>query len=104
MEKLRIFFIYAGSLPLSMPREPAWANPALYRSAVMREGLIHLLWVQPAMTHQFAREKQHGDFVAVARLHGGVEINVDHFNGYPTRRRQGSELAQHLLAKAAPGA
>jgi hypothetical protein len=104
MEKLRIFFIYAGSLP-EYSREPGgWANRALYRSAVMREGLIHLLGVQPAMTDQFAREKQHGDFVAVARLHGGVEINVDHFNGYPMRGRQGSKLAQHLLAKSAPRA
>jgi hypothetical protein len=90
---------------LSVSREPGgWANRALYRSAVMREGLIHLLRVQPAMTNQFSREKQYGDLVTVARPRSRVEIDVDHVNGYPTRRRQGSKLAQHLLAKAAPRA
>jgi hypothetical protein len=94
MEKLRIFFI------------EAWvrANRALYRSAVQAEGLIYLFRVQPAMTDQFPRKQQYGDLVAVARPSGGLKIDVDDIDRYATRCGQRSQLAQHLLAQAAPRA
>jgi hypothetical protein len=91
MEKLRIFFI------------EAWvgANQALYRSAVMSEGLIYLFRVQASVTNQFSPEEQYGDFVAVARPGGGLKIHVDDIDRYAARCRQGSQVAQHLLAQAA---
>src|ERR1700704_5648674 len=94
MEKLRIFFIYAW----------AWTNPRLYRSAMVSEGLMHFLGVQMPVTHQFSGEEQHGNLVAVAPSRRRVGIDVEHIDLERLSRRQRGELAQHLLAQAAPRA
>jgi len=56
------------------------------------------------MTNQFFREEQYRDLVTVTRPSGGLKINVDNINGYSLHRRQGSQVAQHFLAKASPRA
>src|SRR5258707_9854275 len=93
MEKLRIFFIEAW----------VWANPALYRSAVKAEGLIYFFAVQAAVAQYFSRKQEDRNLVAVARPRLEVPVNVDDIDGDPLRRRQSLQLAQHLLAQAAPG-
>jgi hypothetical protein len=70
----------------------------------MSDGLIHFLRVQPAVTYQFTGEQQYGNLVAVARPSLRLKIHVDDINGYAASRGQLPKLAQHLLAKAAPGA
>jgi hypothetical protein len=68
------------------------------------EGLIYLFRVQAAVANQFSREQQYGDFVPVARPRGGLKIDIDDIDRYAARCRQGSQLAQHLLAQTAPRA
>ena len=94
MEKLRIFFIYAW----------AWTNPRLYRSAMVSEGLMHFLGVQMPVTDQFPGEQQHGNLVAIAHSRRGVGIHIEHIDLERTGFRQCRQLAQHLLAQAAPRA
>ncbi len=94
MEKLRIFFIYAWT----------WTNFRLYRSAMVSEGLMHFLGVQMPVTHQFSGEKQHGNLVAIAHSRRRVGIDVEDIDLERAGLRQRGELAQHLLAQAAPRA
>src|SRR5271163_3507678 len=98
MEKLRIFFIYGEYSDWL----PPWANPALYRSAMKTEGLIHLFRIQPAVTNPFSGKKQYGDLVSVARPSCRFLVHVDDINRYALRGGHAVELAQHLLAQAAP--
>lgn len=74
MEKLRIFFIYSGL-------KPAWANPALYRSAVKAEGLIHFLRLQAAVAQQLSGKHENRYFVPVACPGRRLKIDVDDVDG-----------------------
>jgi hypothetical protein len=56
------------------------------------------------MTNQFSGEQQYRDLMTVSRPSGFFNIDVEDIDGYSPRCRQGSELAQHFLAKAAPRA
>ena len=88
----------ADILHLDRSIKPAWANPALYRSAVKLEGLIYFLGVQAAVAQQLPRKHEDRYFVPVARPRGRLQIDIDDINGDALRRRQRGEFAQHFLA------
>jgi hypothetical protein len=71
---------------------------------MVSDGLIHFFRVQLTVANQFAREQQYRDFVPEARPGVGLQIHIDDIEGYAARGGHLRKLAQHFLAKAAPGA
>ena len=65
---------------------------------------MYFLGVEAPVTHQFSREQQHRNLVAIANFRGVVDVDVNHVDREGMRRRQCGEFLQHLLAQAAPGA
>ncbi len=62
---------------------------------------MYLFAVQAAMTDQFTVEQQHRDLMPIALPGRALAIDIDHNDVDSCRRRQGGELAQHLLAQTA---
>ena len=62
---------------------------------------MYFLGVQMPVAHQFAREQQHRDLVAIARSRRRVGIDVEHVDSEGAGLRQRGEFAEHLLAQAA---
>jgi hypothetical protein len=71
---------------------------------MVSEGLMYFLGVQVPVTHQFSREKQHRNLMAIAHFRRGVGVDVKHIDAKEARRGQGGKIAPHLLAQAAPRA
>jgi len=77
------------------------ANSSLYRSAVVREGLLHLVGVKVAVAHQFAAEQENGDLVAEADARLGIAVDVDDVDPQAAGRGERGQFSEHLLAQGA---
>jgi len=65
---------------------------------------MYFVGVQMSVAHQFTREQQHRDLMAIAHFRRGVGIDVEHIDAEGLRLGYHAKLAQHLLAQAAAGA
>lgn len=62
---------------------------------------MQLVGVQAPVTHQFSREQQHGNLVAIANPCCRVSIDIEHIDAVGLHSRQRMKLGEHFLAQAA---